>query len=290
MPMPESPTGAAPEILRYTAFSTDPAGGNPAGVVLDATSMTPDQMLATAAEVGFSETAFLVPREDGFDVRYFSPRAEVSFCGHATVASAVAHAERHGAGQLRYLTAAGPVDVLTGRAADGSWQATLTSVPPRTAPLDDDDRRELLGALRWSEGDLDPALPPRVAFAGAWHPVLAAAAPDRLDTLDYDEAALGRLMELRNWTTVALVRREDPTTFRARNPFPPGGVFEDPATGAAAAALGGYLRELDAVTVPATVTVLQGAEMGRPSRLVVDIPPDPTAGIRVTGSAVAIPG
>ena len=79
-----------PEVLRYTAFSATPDGGNPAGVVLGAGGLTAEQMLATAAEVGFSETAFLVPRGDRFDVRYFSPRAEVSFCGHATIASAVA--------------------------------------------------------------------------------------------------------------------------------------------------------------------------------------------------------
>ena len=278
------------EVLRYTAFSTDPAGGNPAGVVLDADGMTPAEMLATAADVGFSETAFLVPRGDHVDVRYFSPRAEVSFCGHATIASAVAHAERHGPGHLTYATAAGPVEVVTGRAGDGSWQATLTSVPPRSVPLEAEDRRELLRALDWSEDDLDPALPARVAYAGAWHPVLAAVTRARLAALDYDGDALGALMARRGWTTVALVWREDTLTFHARNPFPPGGVVEDPATGAAAAALGGLLREQRLVPLPATVTVLQGADMGRPSRLTVDVPQDPASGIRVTGSAVALPG
>jgi PhzF family phenazine biosynthesis protein len=79
------------EILRYTAFSSDPSGGNPAGVVLDATGAADAEMLAVAASLGFSETAFLFPRGDRtFDVRYFSPLAEVPFCGHATIASAVA--------------------------------------------------------------------------------------------------------------------------------------------------------------------------------------------------------
>jgi PhzF family phenazine biosynthesis protein len=278
-----------PEVLRYTAFSSDPNGGNRAGVVLDAGTMTDEDMLATAAEVGFSETAFLVPRPGHVDVRYFSPRAEVSFCGHATIASAVAHAERHGAGRLLFRTPAGPVEVETRRADDGSWRATLTSVPPRTVRLDADDRRALLAALRWSEGDLDPALPPRVAFAGAWHPVLAAATRARLAALDYDFAGLGALMGERGWTTVDLLWRENATTFHARNPFPPGGVVEDPATGAAAAALGGYLREQGYVSPPATVTVFQGDDLGRPSVLQVDIPADPASGIRVTGTAVALP-
>ena len=78
-----------------------------------------------------------------------------------------------------------------------------------------------------------------------------------------------------------------PDRFRSRNPFPPGGVVEDPATGAAAAALGGYLRELGAVSVPATVTIDQGIELGRPSLLTVTIPAG-DGGISVAGTAVPI--
>src|SRR5579862_4101527 len=82
------------EVLRYTAFTRDPQGGNPAGVLLDATGVTPSQMQQIAADVGYSETAFLVPTgERTFAVRYFAPRAEVPFCGHATIAAAVAYAE-----------------------------------------------------------------------------------------------------------------------------------------------------------------------------------------------------
>src|SRR3954452_17869281 len=85
-------------VLHYTAFTDTPDGGNPAGVVLDATGLTEDRMLAIAAELGYSESAFLVPRDvTEFAVRYFSPEAEVPFCGHATIAAAVALAERDGA-------------------------------------------------------------------------------------------------------------------------------------------------------------------------------------------------
>ena len=278
------------DILRYTAFSSDPAGGNPAGVVLDATGATDAEMQAVAAEVGFSETAFLFPRGGrAFDVRYFSPLAEVPFCGHATIATAVAYAERLGTGALAFQTRAGLVEVTTTSGEDGAPTATLVSVAPQVAGIASDDLSALLAALRWDAGDLDPALPPRAAFAGAWHPIVAAGSRERLAALDYDFDALGTLMAARDWTSVDLVWRESATVFHARNPFPPGGVVEDPATGAAAAALGGYLRELALVDLPATLTVHQGDDMGRPGVLTVTIPAAQGSGIGVSGTAVALP-
>ncbi|MET9867969.1 PhzF family phenazine biosynthesis protein, partial [Streptomyces sp. NPDC006386] len=106
--------------------------------------------------------------------------------------------------------------------------------------------------------------------------------------LDYDVPALTALMHREGWTTVDLVWRESPTVFHARNPFPPGGVVEDPATGAAAAAFGGYLRELELVSPPTTLTIHQGADMGRPSTITVSVPAGPHTGIGVTGTAVPI--
>ena len=111
--------------------------------------------------------------------------------------------------------------------------------------------------------------------------MIAAATRERLADLDYDFDRLGALMAARRWTTVQLVWREHDTRFHARDPFPPGGTLEDPATGAAAAAFGGYLRELGLVTLPATITIVQGEDMGRPSLLTVDITDRPE--IDVTG-------
>jgi PhzF family phenazine biosynthesis protein len=277
------------EILRYTAFARNPAGGNPAGVVLDAAGVDEPTMLATAAEVGFSETAFVVPRADGsLAVRYFSPLIEVPFCGHATIATAVAYAQRHGVGSLRLHTKAGPISVSTSTAPDGSIVATLISVPPRLVPIPDAGLTELLVALRWSADDLDPVLPPRAAYAGAWHPIIAAGSRARLSNLDYEMSTLTELMQRNDWATIDLVWRESPTVYYARNPFPPGGVVEDPATGAAAAAFGGYLRELGLVTTPATVTVYQGQDMGRPGTITVTIPAETGSGIEITGNAVEL--
>ncbi|KRV46922.1 phenazine biosynthesis protein PhzF [Wenjunlia vitaminophila] len=293
----QDPSASPPTVLRYAAFTGDPAGGNPAGVVLDATGLDDDAMLAVASRVGYSETAFLTARPEGadgagvagrtFTVRYFSPKAEVSFCGHATVASAVALADRSGPGEFLFATPVGtvPVSVV---AQDGSLRATLTSVEPHTEEVGAPELAEALAALRWSPAELDGALPPRIAYAGARHLVVAAATRDRLADLDYDFDRLAALMAWLDLTTLQLVWRESETVFHVRDPFPVGGVVEDPATGAAAAALGGYLRELGLVRPDARLTLHQGHDMGRPGELTVELRPgDPR--VRVTGTAVRIP-
>lgn len=281
------------EVLRYTAFSTDPAGGNPAGVVLDATGLDDAAQLAIAAELGYSETAFLTappegPGEPGraHTLRFFSPLAEVPFCGHATIATAVALAERDGPGSFTFATPAGTVPV-TVTEADGQLRATLTSVEPHTEQAEPETVTEALTALDWPATDLDPAFPPRIAYAGARHLVLAAATRERLADLHYDFERLKSLMRKQDLTTVQLVWRESESVFHVRDPFPVGGVVEDPATGAAAAALGAYLREYGLVGADATLTLHQGADLGRPGVLEVGLRSgDPR--VTVTGAATRI--
>jgi PhzF family phenazine biosynthesis protein len=275
------------EILRYAAFTDDPATGNPAGVVLDANGMPDARMQEIAAEVGYSETAFVVPGDGRLRTRYFSPDTEVDFCGHATIALAVAMADRDGPGPLSLDTAAGRIDVDIVATPTGP-SATLRSVPTRTRPASDDELDAALAALRWARTDLADGYPPHVAFGGVHHPVLAAGSRERLADLDYDFDALRALMISCGWTTVQLFWVEDERTIHARNPFPVGGVVEDPATGAAAAALGGYLRDTGVVTRPSRIRIIQGEDMGRRSELVVDIDPADRT-VRVSGGAVRIP-
>ncbi|WP_371529482.1 PhzF family phenazine biosynthesis protein [Streptomyces sp. NBC_01283] len=294
-----SPGAPSPDVLRYTAFATDPAGGNPAGIVLDAAGLDDAAMLGIAAEVGYSESAFLFPASgaasgegrsaDGrsYEVRYFSPKAEVSFCGHATVAAAVALAERGGgAGDFVFSTQAGTVPV-TVTDADGTLRATLTSVEPRVDEVTAADLTEALAALDWPAADLDPSLPPHLAYAGARHLILAAATRERLADLSYDFDRLAALMRRLDLTTVQLVWRESELTFHVRDPFPVGGVVEDPATGAAAAAFGAYARELGLVPAESELTLHQGADMGRPGVLTVTLR-EGDARVRVSGAAVPI--
>ncbi|WP_199552808.1 PhzF family phenazine biosynthesis protein [Streptomyces sp. N35] len=275
---------ARADILRYTAFSADPDGGNQAGVVLDATGLTDPEMLAIAADLGYSESAFLYPDHT---LRFFSPKAEVAFCGHATVATAVALAQhRGGPGSYVFKTPAGEIPVTT-EEVDGEIRATLTSVEPHLEEVDEADLTEALAALGWPAGDLDPALPPRIAFAGNNHLVISAATRERLADLSYDFERLKALMERLDLTTVQLVHRAGETLFHVRDPFPIGGVVEDAATGAAAVAFGAYARELALVKEESVLTLHQGEDMGRPSLLTVTLRAgDPR--VRVAGTAVPI--
>ncbi|MDN4645237.1 PhzF family phenazine biosynthesis protein [Arthrobacter sp. PsM3] len=282
-----------PEVLRYAAFSTTPNGGNPAGLVLDASRLDDARMLAVAAAVGYAETAFVT--EQGVDrdprrsrVRYFSPIAEVPFCGHATIALAVALSGRDGAGSFTFDTLVGPIVIETaGEGADIS--ASFTAVEPQLAEFDDTVLAELLGLLGAGQGDLDPAYPPRIAYSGNWHPVLVFADRTLFDSFGFDPEAVRSLMDVQGWAaTVTIMHRIADGEFEARNLFPVGAITEDPATGSAAAAVGGYLRILGLVEPPSRVLIHQGRHVGRPGLLTVDIPA--AGGMVVSGKAVRIPG
>jgi PhzF family phenazine biosynthesis protein len=275
------------QVLRYAAFTVDGGGGNPAGVVLDARGLDGMDMQAIAADVGYSETAFLVARPDEpnvYDVRYFSPKQEVPFCGHATIAAAVALAELSPAAELIYCTPAGVVSVATWRNDSGELVAELTSVAPRVSEPEPDLVAAVLHALRWLPEDLDPDYPVRLANAGSEHLVLVVKTRNRLADLDYDFDLLATLMRDHGLVTVQLVWPESTKRYHSRNPFAGSGVVEDAATGASAAALGGYLRELGRIGENASFTIIQGVDMGRPSRINVSvIGGEP--GVRVSGTA-----
>ncbi|NYJ16185.1 PhzF family phenazine biosynthesis protein [Nesterenkonia sandarakina] len=276
------------EILHYTAFTSDPSGGNPAGVVLDAQNLSDEERQDLASQIGYSETAFLEsgPIAGTYRVRFFSPLAEVAFCGHATIATAVALAHRSGVADVVFETLAGPIPVST-QAVDGVVRATLTSTETWSRPASAWQIQYVLDALGWSAEDLSTEFPPHEAFGGETHLVLVTASRRRLTDVEYDFDALKAIMQDYRWTTVQLVWFENEHLAHSRNLFPVGGVVEDPATGAAAAALGGYLRSLGRVHGRCELTILQGEDMGRPSRLDVVAHAD-SKRVTVAGSAVPI--
>jgi PhzF family phenazine biosynthesis protein len=117
--------------------------------------------------------------------------------------------------------------------------------------------------------------------------ILAAATRARLADLAYDFERLAEYMTARDLTTLQLVWRESADTFHVRDPFPVGGVVEDPATGAAALAFGAYLRELGVVDPAAVLTLHQGNDMGRPGLLQVELRENDLR-VRVSGAGVRI--
>ena len=271
------------QLHQLAAFSTGGAGGNPAGVWLGDRLPSAAEMQRIAADVGASETAFVAPaRGSRRTVRYFSPAIEVTFCGHATIATGIVLGKNEGAGTFTLATPVGEVPV-TVTMRDGQLHASLRSVATRQAPIPGASLHEALGCLGWSRADLDATLPPARAWAGAWHYVIAVTRRETLEELDYDVAALGALMRREELTTLQLVWREHEHRFHSRNPFPVGGVKEDPATGSAAAALGGYLRDAGHVPAPFEFEVRQGVAIGMPSRIHVAVPTE--GGIIVGGTA-----
>jgi PhzF family phenazine biosynthesis protein len=270
------------EILKIAAFSEKGKGGNPAGVVF-CDEMPPDgEMLRIAKQVGYSETAFLHPIEGGWRVRYFAPQMEVPFCGHATIASGAALGERFGEGKYNLRINNGEISVSAAKSSSGVFMATLQS--PETwsveAPLD--FVAKVLKEFNLAISDLNAKFPLRFAFAGAKHLMLVLQDHEKLKTMSYHFENVKALMAKEDLVTIDLLWAASDQLFHARNPFPPGGVYEDPATGAAAAALAGYLRDIG---WPGgnSFDIMQGEEMGSLSRLKVQF-------TRVKGSSIQVSG
>jgi PhzF family phenazine biosynthesis protein len=277
----------SPEILRYAAFADDSEGGNPAGVVLDARTLDDAAMQRIAAEVDYAETAFVTGETAGARaLRYFSPIAEVPFCGHATVATAIAIAEREGVGTLRFSTPVGEILIETS-ADEAGLRAAFTSVDTDVAHFPEFVLEALLELIGVDRTELDERYPPRLAFAGNWHPVITITSRAVFDGFTFDPGTARALIDTQGWpTTITVLHRLATDRFEARNIFPVGRITEDPATGSAAAAVGGYLRQLGLVHPPARIVIEQGRHIGRPGELTVDIPE--RGGIVVGGRAVQI--
>jgi trans-2,3-dihydro-3-hydroxyanthranilate isomerase len=307
--------------LRYVTadvFTGRQFGGNPLAVVLDARGLGGDEMLAVTREFNYSETAFVLPPERGgaARVRIFTPGGEVPFAGHPTVGTAhvlfaTGAVDAGGVGPgggeatvvLEEQVGDVPVRVrLGGPAAPGGLGgreptfAELTAAEPpseRDAP----DAALLAEALSLAPGDLlggDYA--PRMASCGL--PFVLVPVRDRaaVARARVRHDAWERALPPGAWTRELMVFALDGAAgggadVRARVFVPGLSVPEDPATGSANAALGGYLaRRTPRLDGALRWTVEQGVEMGRPSLLHVsaDKRGGEVAAVRVGGQAVVV--
>lgn len=268
-------------VLKLAAFSHDGKGGNPAGVAFCDEMPGDEEMLRIAKEVGYSETAFLVRQADGWRVRYFAPAMEVPFCGHATIALGAALGERFGEDEYKLTLNDSRITVRVER-TEGGFSSTLYSPETSSEEAPEAFTAEVLAGFNLTRADLNPSYPVRFASAGAKHLILFVKERRILAEMKYDFDKVRALMMQQGLITISLLWNESDEVFHSRNAFASGGVYEDPATGAAAAALAGYLRDIGWQGKSA-FTILQGEDMGVPSRLRVRFSPKVGESVAVSG-------
>ena len=276
------------EILRIAAFSDGLEGGNPAGVVIGEQLPPAAKMREIAAQIGYSETVFAASQEDAWRVRYFSPRSEVPFCGHATIALGAALANRLGDGIFDLVLNDARITV-EGRREGALVSAALQSPATRSASAPARLASDALELFGYSPGQLDARMPPRLAHGGADHLVLLLNSRQALSDMRYDFDRGRALMDRDGLVTIMLAWAEGPRLFHSRNAFASGGVYEDAATGAATAAFAGALRDIGWPHGGA-IDIVQGEDMGSRSRLHAGLSDQPGSSIRVAGSARVISG
>lgn len=270
------------DALRIAAFSDNNKGGNPAGVVICDEIPTENEMLETAKQVGYSETAFLEQKDDGWRIRYFAPDIEVPFCGHATIASGAVLGEQFGEGVYRLFLNSGEISVNVAQLQTGAFYVTLQSPETWSENAPQAYVEKMLESFNLTVNDLDPEYPARFAFAGAKHLILVLNSRKKLADMQYAFEPVKTLMQNEELITINLLFIESDQLIHSRNPFPPGGVYENPATGAAAAALAGYLRDIE-WQGGRNIEILQGQDMGVPSRLFVQYSENIGESIKVSG-------
>ena len=282
-------------------FTDQRFGGNPLAVILDARGLTTAQMLQVTREFNYSESTFVLPAESADTtkrVRIFTPGGEVPFAGHPTIGTAIALVFAgdvpSDADEVRVVLGEniGPVPV-TVRLRDGvpTWaQLSVAQMPVEDAPMDRDEVAALLGLSRSDLMDGE-RYAPAATSCGLPFLIVPLATRDAVVRTRIVEEVFARTLRGTRCAMVMVFTTVDDTPgvdLHCRVFCPDDGVPEDPATGSANAALGGYL----AARTPRTGTLRwvsqQGIEMGRPSRLEIEVDKsaDVITAVRVGGSAV----
>src|ERR1700760_1004397 len=154
------------QVHQVDAFTRERFTGNPAGVVLNADGLSESQMLAIARELNNADTAFILApdnSEHGMRARFFTPRTEVGFVGHATVAAHYVLSRRHTAPRYqRQKSKAGVVDIEIRGVEEDRSIAIRQTTPPMGREFNDRERLAVLDALALATDDLDPRCPLRI--------------------------------------------------------------------------------------------------------------------------------
>jgi PhzF family phenazine biosynthesis protein len=269
------------QIHQVDAFTRERFTGNPAGVVLNADGLTDAQMLAIARELNNADTAFIF-EPDGADhnlrARFFTPRTEVGFVGHATVAAHYVLSQHHGvSGRQRQKSRAGIVEVEVHGTAEDRRIAVRQSCPPLGRELNDRERLAVLDALALASDDLDIRCPLRLVGAGSARLMIAVRGTEQLKQLKPD---LGRLNTLSaqlgapGYFVFTLAPHARDCLTESRMFCPALGIAEDPVSGNAHGLLGAYLAHYELLARRdgrATFTGIQGHFLSRPGRVDVEL-------------------
>ena len=260
-------------MMRYyivDAFTSQPFGGNPAGVVLLGSDAFPNEelMLKVAAELRYSETAFvriLSPRE--YHARYFTPKAEVELCGHATIATfSLLHQMQLANGECLCHTLAGDLRIKVGE------KVMMQMATPRiVATIEDTD--EIYRSLGVT--DYQPTLPVQIAYSGLSDLMIPISDVTTLNGLQPDMEAISAITQkLKAVSFHVFAFGNDGYTAHVRDFAPLYDIPEESATGTANAALTHYLAVNGAIPPQSDFAFLQGEAMGRPSVVATRITTD----------------
>ena len=287
------------QVHQVDAFTRERFTGNPAGVVLNADGLTEAQMLAVARELNNADTAFILAAEGpdhALRARFFTPRTEAGFVGHATVAAHYVMSRRHGAPtKLRQKSKAGIVDIEIRGDGDDRRVAIRQNPPPVGRELNDRERLAVLDALALATDDLDPRCPLRIVGSSSTRLLVGVRGPEPLKHLKPDVNRLTTLsaqIGAAGYFVFALTPGADHLT-ESRMFCPALGIVEDPVSGNAHGLLGAYLARHGVLTPDqnrATFTGVQGHHMHRPGRVQVELDFKDGAldGVWIIGQAISI--
>jgi PhzF family phenazine biosynthesis protein len=291
-------------IFQVDAFTTDRFTGNPAGVVLDADALTDAEMLAIARELNNADTAFVL-KPDAADhelrVRFFTPRTEASFVGHATVATHFVLSRDgapalHGRGRVRQRQKSGLVDVEVRGSGAGRRIAVRQPAPPLGRQLNDRERLAVLDALALSTGDIDTRCPLRIVGGAGTRLMIGVRSTEQLRQLKPDYLRLTTLsaqLGAAGFFVFTLAHALPGCLTESRMFCPALGIPEDPVSGNAHGLLGAYLAEqglLAHADATAKFTGGQGHHMHRAGRVDVELEfsAGKLDGVWIVGQAVEI--
>jgi PhzF family phenazine biosynthesis protein len=269
------------QVHQVDAFTRVPFTGNPTGVVLNADSLTEPQMLAVARELNNAETAFILSA-DGADhsvrARFFTPRLEAGFVGHATVAAQYVLSRRHDAPRKqRQKSKAGIVDIEVRGSDEERRIAIRQSAPPLGRELNDRERLAVLDALALDSGSLDTRMPLRIAGASGTRLLIGVRGAESLKHLKPDMARLTTLsaqLGAAGYFVFALTANSTDHLTESRMFCPALGIAEDPVSGNAHGLLGAFLADLGLLTrneEKAHFVGVQGQSLHRPGRVDVEL-------------------